>query len=255
MKQAMWSVAAAMVFMTACGQGSGGNTGGGGNASAGGGTGATGGGGTSATGGGGNAVWVPCSASNKCPSGQFCFNGLCAIGCLSANDCAANQYCDTSKFGDQLCHDKVVPTCPEAACASSQVCSNGLCSTPPPATQCTVGQAADGCDKYSVCANNSNNQPQCFSLPACPENGVCPTGLIGEVCNNGLVPEKARVCLIGLCAQDTNCPAANHCVTTLGAFGMCSSGQLGAICSKPEHCAAGLNCQQGLPGTPGVCAP
>ena len=50
----------------------------------------------------------PCGSANKCPAGEFCFNGLCAEGCNSNGDCAQDQYCDTSWM---RCTNKVVATC------------------------------------------------------------------------------------------------------------------------------------------------
>ena len=212
------------------------------------------GGGAGAVDSGTGGTWVPCSNTNRCPTNQFCFNGLCAIGCTAQSDCAPGQYCDLSQFGDRLCHDKVVSTCPESACAATQVCSNGFCSTPPPSNQCTVGEAEDGCDRHSVCAKNET--AKCYTLPACPESGRCPTGTIGAVCNEGLIPSKARVCLTGLCIENSHCPASLHCVKIgAAAFGLCSSGSVGMTCNQQSDCDTGLTCHQGLPGYPGVCSP
>ncbi|MCP4501629.1 MAG: hypothetical protein GY822_16850 [Deltaproteobacteria bacterium] len=66
-----------------------------------------------------------CSNSDPCPAGQFCFNDLCAIGCLSNGDCASDQYCDTE--GSMRCVNRVVETCPQTACEANQDCVDGYC--------------------------------------------------------------------------------------------------------------------------------
>lgn len=200
-----------------------------------------------------------CSASSPCPSGQFCFNGICAVGCQSSGDCASDQYCDT-EF-DRLCHNKVVQTChtqPDV-CLASQVCVGGLCSTPAPATQCDPEQVvtgSDGCEKNAVCfaADDEQSAPKCQSFPACAEDKTCPAGLMGAVCNDGLIPNKGHICLTGLCKAADNCPANWRCVkmTANAPVGFCSDGGMGSPCSSAGECTSG-NCMQAMPGTPGVC--
>ena len=42
-----------------------------------------------------------CSADKPCPFGQWCFNGLCAPGCMSDADCADTSPCTTDhKYKD-----------------------------------------------------------------------------------------------------------------------------------------------------------
>lgn len=209
--------------------------------------------------GGGNAIELWCSASRACPSGQFCFNGLCAIGCQSNANCASDQYCATD--GDMLCHNKVVPTCTVAGdCGEQQVCTSGFCSTPPPATQCNpdnVPSGNDGCDARSVCIDSSDTameDPQCHTFPACAADKTCPTGTQGAVCNDGLIPNKDKICLIGLCRDVGNCPANWACVkgVSTDVLGFCSSRGFGAPCSGAADCISG-NCSQPVPGFLGWC--
>lgn len=209
-------------------------------------------------GGGGGGSGGLCSATNKCPAGQFCYNGICAYGCNSNGDCAADQYCDTGQFGSRLCHNKTVTTCPETPCASSQICVKGACSTPPPPTQCDpdrVVDGQDGCDKQSICLDaDGNDQPKCYSFSACPQDSNCPIGTVGSVCNDGIIPNKSRICLTGLCRSVSNCPSSWKCVktTTNAVVGICSSGGPYAPCAASSDCQSG-NCFT-QPGFIGFCS-
>lgn len=201
---------------------------------------------------GGSGEWTPCSAANPCPDGQFCFNGLCAIGCNSDGDCATDQYCATD--GDRLCHNKEVPTCPDTPCADGQVCINSFCSTPPPETQCTPQPVDDGCAKDALCIEAEEGKPKCYTFPYCPADGVCPVGANGAVCNDGLLADKDKICLVGLCTATEHCPGDWHCVKFQGeVIGVCSSGSTGELCNENTECISGV-CQEPLPDFPGFCA-
>lgn len=201
--------------------------------------------------GGGSNEWTPCSAANPCPDGQFCFNGLCAIGCNSDGDCAEDQYCATD--GDRLCHNKEVPTCPDTPCAEGQICVNGFCSTPPPDTSCTPQSIDDGCAKDALCIEEEEGAPKCYTFPYCPADGVCPVGVEGAVCNDGLIADKDKICLVGMCTGVEHCPADWKCVKFQGSvLGICSSGAVGFPCNDGSECASG-NCQVPIPGFPGFC--
>ena len=147
-----------------------------------------------------------CSSSNPCPSGMFCFNGLCAIGCTSNENCADDQYCD-----GLYCVNTEVPTCTsDSNCYEGQICVQGVCSTPPPSTTCDPDQVVsgnDGCDNYSLCIDGDDDGPEdpaCYTMPPCAEDGTCPVGAYGAVCNNDYI-NKARICLIGACEAEANC--------------------------------------------------
>jgi len=230
-----------------------------GDGGSGGGAGGTGGGAGGGTGGGSSAQWTPCSTSNPCPSGQFCFNGLCALGCQTNGNCGTDQYCDTD--GDHLCHNSVVQTCSgSTGCLSSQVCITGLCSTPPPATMCDPNQVSsgnDGCDANSVCIDpleTSTTDPKCYTFPACAADKTCPTGLQGAVCNDGLIPQKNHICLIGVCKTADNCPNSWICVklNATDVLGSCSNKGTGMPCNGPADCTSGA-CTKPFPSFLGIC--
>ncbi len=191
-------------------------------------------------------AYFTCSASKACPSGQFCFNGLCALGCQNNGQCAADQYCDTE--WDRLCHNRVVPTCADAsACASTQLCVSGFCSTPPPATQCNPDgayQGQDGCASNALCVDPTSTpakDPQCYTQPACAPDKTCPVGLAGAVCNDGYVPNKGKICLTNICRVDAHCPANWSCFRFANndVLGVCSNHGFGAPCKVPADCTSG----------------
>lgn len=223
------------------------------------------GGGDGNNGGGGSHELGLCSATNKCPSGQFCFNGLCALGCTSNANCSADQYCDTDDLGPvYFCKNKTVPTCTaDNQCAASQLCLHSFCSMKPPEVKptCDVqksGSADDGCDKYSVCNdpnpdNSTTQDAYCASFPPCPQSGVCPTGQFGAVCNDGYLSGKGRFCMEGMCKDNSNCPSNWNCVKPFSnaVLGFCSSGAPGMPCTSNAQCASG-NCMA-PPGFAGAC--
>ncbi|XXF77577.1 Dickkopf N-terminal cysteine-rich domain-containing protein [Myxococcaceae bacterium GXIMD 01537] len=207
-----------------------------------------------------------CNAKNRCPDGQFCFNGICALGCTNNSNCASDQYCDTGDGVPSFCKNKTVPTCTaDTQCAASQVCFKGFCSLKPPEVKPTcdpakAGSAEDGCDKYAVCNdpdqnNNTTRDAYCASFPPCPESGVCPTGLAGALCNDGYLTGKGRFCMEGMCKENSNCPSSWNCVRPFAnsVVGFCSPGSIGTPCATNSHCLSG-NCMA-PPGTgmAGVC--
>lgn len=198
--------------------------------------------------------FMPCTAANPCPDGQFCFNGLCALGCQSNGDCGDDQYCDT-EF-DRLCHNKTVSTCPETPCAEGQECVNGFCSAGPTDEVCMqMPNGEDGCAKDSLCIAEPDDQEsyKCYPFPACPEDGQCPIGTEGAVCNDGILPSKSRICLIGLCLAADDCPSEWKCVQFDGEpVGLCSSGAFGYPCNGDADCLSG-SCNTPFPGQPGFC--
>jgi hypothetical protein len=201
-----------------------------------------------------NGSSLPCTpGDNDCPAGQFCFNGLCAIGCQSNQDCASDQYCATDTDG--LCHNKQVPTCDgDGDCEGRQVCTQGYCTAPSESEQqCDPNAISnDGCSDTAVCVERDGS-PECVTLPRCSEDGTCPTGQAGAVCNDGYLPDKDKVCLLGACESSSNCPSDWSCVKQQNSvLGFCSSGGFGSPCTEDSQCESG-SCSTFGPGTVGVC--
>lgn len=200
-----------------------------------------------------------CSTSQPCPGGQYCWNGLCLPGCLTNKDCAADQYCSIDGVGSGVCVNKEVPSCTnDDQCDDGEVCKNGMCSKVTPKNCTPRADGMDGCDAFSICFDEDDEGPKaaaCYAFPPCGENGACPVGQLGAMCNDGDIPQKARICLTSLCKSAAHCPQGFRCIVLSGTIGMCSSGSIASPCKSKEDCAAGLNCQGALPGFPGICAP
>ncbi len=214
------------------------------------------GGATNGTGGGDSTQ--PCSANNPCPSGLFCFNGVCAFGCASNEDCADDQYCDTEFT--QTCQNRETPGCMEDSdCGPEQICVSGLCSTPPESTNCNpdgVLLGNDGCAKDALCIEQPDMEGSyaCYTFPPCGADDTCPTGTQGAVCNVDLLPNKERICLIGMCTGVEHCPADWSCAIPQNqVLGLCSAGTAGWPCAKNDDCLSGT-CELLAPGDIGFCA-
>ncbi len=194
--------------------------------------------GTAAAPGDGPALF--CSAATPCPDGQFCFNGLCALGCTSDGNCADNQYCDTFSM---TCQNADVSSCDGGdTCLGEQICLAGLCSAGG-GSSCDPGAPVDGCETDAICfADDEDDGPRCYTMPACSSEGTCPVGLSGGVCNDGFLPEKGRICLVGGCTEDSHCPADWSCVfgPLAAGLGSCSSGLFGSICNDEDDCMSGV---------------
>ena len=193
----------------------------------------------------------PCTGDNPCPDGLFCFNGLCALGCTNNDNCADDQYCDTSSL---LCQNSEVSGCGgDDDCFGEQLCLEGLCSTSPVSAECNPAGSPDGCDSDAVCfVQDEDETTACYSMPACGEDGSCPLGQGGAVCNDGYLPNKDRICLLGACETTEHCPGDWVCAKPSGGvLGFCSSGTLGSPCTDGTECASGV-CTNPL-GTVGFC--
>lgn len=199
----------------------------------------------------------PSTCPGGCPDGQFCFNGLCALGCNSNQDCAEDQYCATDE--DRLCHNKQVPECSsDDECGGNQVCTKGYCSAQPEtADECEPSpDGNDGCGEYAVCVEEESGNT-CYTLPKCSAEGTCPTGQAGAVCNDGHIPNKAEICLLGLCEDTSNCPDGWSCqkASDSQVLGYCWSGGgggTGSQCETDSDCDSG-NCQGSDSPGPGIC--
>ncbi len=164
----------------------------------------------------------------------------------------------------QCANKEAPPTCPDTPCQAGQECVSGYCSakssTPAkdPSTDNTACKpsvtGADGCTKQELCVPTDDDKTQCRQFPPCSQDGKCNVGLIGAVCNNGLIEGKARICLVGACKGDDNCPANWSCVKPGGSvLGFCSDGSFGMACKDDSQCGKDLTCAQAAPGTLGTC--
>ena len=213
----------------------------------------------------GNSGSFLCGTDNPCPAGQFCWNGLCALGCMSDQDCADNQYCDTrvdlpnNQFGTHMCVNKEVAGCStDADCEETQTCMNGTCGVASEDHECTPRfDGPDGCDEFSICIDHGDEVEdfRCFSFSPCPQDGNCPVGLYGAVCNDGYFPEKAPICLTTGCITEENCPSSFKCIIPQGTLGVCSDGSAGALCMAHEDCDSGLTCSGLEIANYGLCIP
>ena len=116
-----------------------------------------------------------------------------------------------------------------------------------------------GCESNAVCLQDlDTEETACYTMPPCGENGACPVGLQGAVCNKSgsteYLPNKDAICLIGVCEDAGNCPADWFCVRFQAndPLGFCSSGGFGEPCSTNEECLSG-NCFSPAPGFPAFC--
>ena len=198
----------------------------------------------------------------KCISGQYCWNGICANGCLSNGDCAADQYCaEDDFFPEGKCVAKVVPGCAsDADCASTQVCKNKTCVVKPAenAPACAwKPDMTDGCSELEVCIEEmdeaGNDLPgECYAMPACGEDGSCPTDMGGATCNvktdsKKIIPSKSRICLMGLCLSKDDCPSEWDCQKVQGDIGVCFPGGFGdGGCETDDDCDAGESCTMNM---------
>lgn len=196
----------------------------------------------------------PCETDAACAERERCSNGTCAPLCAGDGDCHPTEYCDAS--GDGACHPRVLAPCPEVECAASQTCVQGYCTTPPERA-CAPGESKDGCGPSEVCVADPNGTlaegQMCYPVPHCAEDGSCPPGELGAVCNDGAFPDKYDVCLIGRCRSGAHCPAGRSCVAAGDGLGVCSDGALGAPCTADEHCATG-SCFAPIAGELGLCS-
>jgi hypothetical protein len=117
--------------------------------------------------------------------------------------------------------------------------------------------ANDGCDANSIClAGKQGQKNTCLTFPSCGQDGSCPIGQTGALCNDGYIQGKGRFCMPGLCKDAKNCPSSYSCVplTQGSAVGGCSNGATGQPCDATHPCQNGLTCQT-VPGFSGVCLP
>jgi hypothetical protein len=193
-----------------------------------------------------------CRSNDDCDPGELCYGNACLAPC-GGGACDPGFYCFGTGSGG-YCAPGVVATCPATRCNADQVCASGLCSAPPPTSFCGTNPFAtdDGCGTDAICLpgievdGTVDADRRCYALPPCPENGDCPTGTHGALCNDGYFADKARFCMPGLClTAAADCPSGWHCIMRNSAplIGYCSDGSVGSLCRDVGDCNAGLACQ------------
>jgi hypothetical protein len=202
---------------------------------------------------------TPCTPSEPCPSGESCFNGVCASRCGVEGECDAGYFCDLDDTG--LCQPAAVSSCPETACAETQFCASGICGTQS-ASACLHNpfDPRDGCGEDAVCMGSLfvDGMPidveACYTFPPCPPDYACPVGEWGSVCSFGVVEDKLPMCVPGMCIGDENCPSSFRCVKpeTGQVHGFCSDGRSGGSCLVGSDCQGGI-CEAPAPGYLGKC--
>jgi hypothetical protein len=201
----------------------------------------------------GNPPPPACTATQGCPNGDACVNGVCVPSCTSAGNvgCPPGTQCDPNR---NVCVP--VPTgCGTAgqACSNGQVCLNGQCVAACTATGSITCPQGSSCDPTTgACVPNPGQ---------CSANGACAPG---EVCVGGR-------CVWGCNATGSNgCPPGSQCDPTVGQCVPtptgCGSGTVtctnGQVCVNNQCLAActatgSMGCPSGTACDPntGACVP
>jgi len=201
-----------------------------------------------------------------CVDGQYCWNGVCVNGCLSDGDCAENQYCVEDDFFDQgHCSKKEATGCTsDSDCEGSQVCKVGACvvETPESPGCGWKPDMTDGCSSVEVCLDEKEEGGggTCYAMPACGEDGSCPTDVSGGVCNvkDGgakIIPSKGHICLMGVCLGNDDCPTNMECMKAFGDLGGCVPEGMMEGCLEDEDCEDDEVCEGAMGDFPGTCVP
>ena len=163
--------------------------------------------------------------------------GLLCAACANDIDFGAR----TSGTGGEASSDT-----PSSVAASSTTGGGG--GSGPCSTSALFQGAPDGCASNALCfevplpdGGVCTQQPcpgKCSEALPCPANGFCDPGTHGALCNDGLLPQKDKVCIVSVCLTEANCPPSFLCVgvNAVIAAGLCSSGAPGQPCTKNEEC-------------------
>jgi hypothetical protein len=210
-----------------------------------------------------NRNCVPSCAAG-CPAGTYCEGPaprdfcvpVTAIACANSRNCPAPQVCF---LGPPACSN----FCTRGVCASQQLRADGGYQG------CLVNAGADdACGPDAVCYTlgaTTGTVNACVGLPACNQDGGCPGGTFGSVCNDALpdggqiLPGKQRICLFSYCLRDSDCNQSGHCFHTTSAEpGRCNFGLAGDPCFTKADCFNAQSCagaDGGVldGGVPGAC--
>lgn len=200
--------------------------------------------------------------NNSCGSGMRCENSICIKTCSGGAACDRGQYCEGAA-PDDVCAAVQTATCQvDEECPWPQSCLYGLCSSAELLAdggkgQCVQGVdgGTDGCTRDAVCLGTIVGAV-CYSLPACGQDGKCPQGAFGSICNDGknpdggkIVPDKGRICLFGACLTDNDCPTRARCFRSHpgSVLGACTFGVPGDPCLSNADCQGMLTPNCGFP--------
>jgi hypothetical protein len=143
------------------------------------------------------------------------------------------------------------------------LCSAGETLADGGLSACSLADANDGCGSDAICLqllSGGGANVQCRGMPACAQNGGCPVGPFGAVCNvrpdgGRLIEGKQRICLYGYCTGPIDCASAQHCVfePDSGSIGQCYSGVTGSPCNTSQDCFNDGGCNGADAGVWGTC--
>lgn len=210
-----------------------------------------------------------------CDTGLRCVNRICMPNC-DAGSCPGGMYCEGPAPKDVCAPVAPINCTSDVNCPNPQKCNYGLCTSLQLLADggyapCKLNaEPNDNCGPDALCfqnvANNGALTSNCLGQPACGQDGGCPIGSVGAICNDGrnpdggqLFPGKQRICLFSYCMGNPDCNAAAHCFFAAPALlGQCYYGFVGDPCFTNADCPNSSGCggsDGGLldGGTPGTC--
>ena len=158
-----------------------------------------------------------CDDSDKCTTGDKCFNGACtgaAVDCDDNNTCTKDT-CD-SKTGckheqlDQVACDDGAP------CTVGDMCAKGTCM--PGGDKAKLPVAQGGCVDTNTCTLDLCQKTSGACINSIQEGGACDDGdacTVGDTCDKSGNCEKggtAKVCTDGKGCTDDTCDKDKGCV-------------------------------------------
>jgi hypothetical protein len=207
-----------------------------------------------------------------CAAGTECVNNVCVPTCADGGAaCPSGTYCEGgSAPAADVCAPVTTATCAKVAdCPAPQQCfarisgvsGAGFCASPQRRGDggyqgCVQHDPNDFCGPDAVCYSLVNSTGTalvntCLGLPACSQDGSCPAGAAGSVCNDGnladggqLIPGKGHLCLLSYCVRETDCNPIGHCFhrTPAQPLGSCDFGQSGDPCFTNADCINSSGC-------------